>query len=91
MNRIWIDVKPDEPSDSSEAKTKFSKVDELLKSYKHERESLSRGFRWKVSDEGLEDVKAHARVISSNLSRFLRENEFLVSLGDNAAAESYSE
>ncbi|HWN08255.1 MAG TPA: hypothetical protein VNO50_03130 [Pyrinomonadaceae bacterium] len=86
MNRIWIDVKPDEPSDSSEAKVKFSKVEELLTPYNHYRESLSRGFRWKVSDEGLKDVTAHARGIRSNLSRFLRENEFLVSLGDNATA-----
>ncbi len=82
MNRIWIDVKPDELSDSSEAKAKCSKVDELLKSYKHKRESLSRGFRWKVSDEDLEDAEAHARGIRSSLSRFLRENEFLVSLGE---------
>ena len=85
MNRIWIDVKPNETSDSPEAKVKSSKVDDLLKLYKYQKEGLERGYRWKVNDEGLEDVEAHARGIRNNLSRFLNENEFLVSLGEKSS------
>ena len=83
--RIWIDVKPNETSDGAEAQAKFSKVDDLLKSYKYQKEGLERGYRWKVNDAGLEDVEAHARGIHSTLSRFLNENEFLVSLGEKSA------
>ncbi|HZH91256.1 MAG TPA: hypothetical protein VEX70_11645 [Pyrinomonadaceae bacterium] len=82
MNSIWIDFEPNEISDSLEAKLKFSKVEEVLKEYQHKGEHLGRKYRWKISDIGLEDVKAHARGINTRLNEFLNENEFLVSLGE---------
>jgi hypothetical protein len=81
VNSIWVDVKPNESSDSPEAEAKFSKAEEVLKQYQHKREWLGRGYRWKISDEGLEDTEAHARGISSRLGAFLNKNEFLVALG----------
>jgi hypothetical protein len=42
------------------------------------------GIGGKFNDDGLEDVEAHARGIRNNLSRFLNENEFLVSLGEKS-------
>jgi hypothetical protein len=48
MNRIRIDVKPNETSDGPEGKAKYSKVDDLLKSYQYQKEGLARGYRWKI-------------------------------------------
>ncbi len=80
MNGIWVDVVPEETSDSAEYKAKISKTTDALKNYQHQREALSRGYRWKISDDGLDDVKAHARGISNRLIRFLKESEFIVSV-----------
>ncbi|MFN2452911.1 MAG: hypothetical protein ABR577_01685 [Pyrinomonadaceae bacterium] len=80
MNSIWIDVRPEETSDSEEAKAKHSRVERLLESYKPEREWLNGLCRWKIDNTSLDDVKAHARGIRQALSQFLKENEFTVTV-----------